>query len=250
MQDSNPWRTDRPTEGLVIDEPAFQPGMPVRSFLPDRYEHGYAYPLLVLFHGRGGNEEQILRIAPRVSKQNFVFLSLRGPQRIGRRKNGQIAYGWHHDNPDDMLGEYVRLSVQLARATYHIHSERIFLLGVREGATAAFQAAFALGDKVAGVVALNGLMPRTESQKPVFRWQDVRHMKCFLGHGEFNTRISAKQANDDYRVLYGAGAEVEYKRYATDRQLHPGMMSDVNQWLINHVNAEHDLYVEREVEAE
>lgn len=248
MQDSNPWRKDRPSEGLVIDEPAFQPGMPVRSVLPERYEHGYAYPLVVLFHGRGGSEEQILKVAPKLSKQNFVYLSLRGPERIGRRKNGSIAYGWNHHDADGMFGEYVRLSVQLARATYHIHSERIYLMGVREGATAAFHAAFALGQKVAGVVALNGLMPRPQG-KPVFKLDDVRHMKCFLGHGEFGS-ISEADANRDYRTLYGAGADVEYRRYATGKQLHPNMMTDVNQWLVNNLNAEHDLYVEREVEAD
>lgn len=250
MQDTNPWRMNRPTEGLVVDEPAFQPGMPVRSLLPDRYEHGYAYPLIVLFHGRGSSEEQVLRIAPRVSRQNFVFLSLRGPERIGRRKNGNIAYGWEHEDADSMFGEYVRLSVQLARATYHIHSERIFLLGVREGAEAAFRAAFALGNRVAGVVALNGLMPRPADSKPLFQIGDVRHMKCFFGHGEFNERVSREQVLHDYRALYAAGADVHYRRYAADRQLHPQMMRDVNEWLINHVNAEHDLFVEREVEAE
>ncbi len=249
MHDSNSWRTDQ-REASVIDEPAFQPGMPVRSFLPERYEHGYAYPLIVLFHGRGGSEEQVLKIAPKVSRQNFVYLSLRGPQRLGKRKNGKAAYGWDHTDPAGMFGEYVRLSVQLARSTYHIHSERIFLCGVREGATAAFHAAFALGDKVAGVVALNGLMPRAENNKPVFRMDEVRHMKCFLAQGEFNAKISRQDADNDYRALYGAGADVEYRRYAGDKQLHPNMMSDVNQWLINGLNAEHDLYVDREIEAE
>ena len=248
MQDSNPWRTERPNEGLVIDEPAFQPGMPVRSMLPERYEHGYAYPLLVLFHGRGGSEEQILKIAPKVSKQNFV---LPEPPRPGADRPPQEWQDCLRLGPRGCRRHVRRIRPPeraVGSGTYHIHSERIFLLGVREGAEAAFRAAFALGGKVAGVVALNGLMPRPTEGKPVFRMDDVNHMKCFLGHGEFNPKIAKTDADNDYRALYGAGADVQYKRYASDKQLHPNMMTDVNQWLINHVNAEHDLYVDRDEE--
>ena len=62
-----------------------------------------------------------------------------------------------------------------------------------------------------------------------------------LAQGEFNAKITKQQADNDYRALYGAGADVEYRRYAGDKQLHPNMMTDVNQWLINGLNAEHDL---------
>jgi phospholipase/carboxylesterase len=238
-------RTRSTTEGIIADEPAFQPGMPVRSYLPESYVHSYAYPLLVLFHGRGGNEERMLKLAPKVSNQNFVYLALRGPEMLGERKStGEAAFGWDHENPDDMFGEYVRLSVQLARATYHIHSERIYLLGVREGAEAAYRAAFALGDKVAGVIALNGLMPTVEPGRPLFRARDVRQMKIFQAYGTLNPDVA--RADRDYRVLYGAGADIEYRRYESGRSLNTTMLSDVNTWLIGRVNAEHDLYVDRD----
>src|SRR4051812_27808007 len=48
-------------------------------FVPQRYEPNYAYPLLVLFHGRGGDEQQMVRSMPALSWRNYVGLSLRGP---------------------------------------------------------------------------------------------------------------------------------------------------------------------------
>lgn len=237
-------RSPATAEGVVIDEPAFQPGMPVRSYLPPTYVHSYAYPLLVLFHGRGSNEEQVLKLAPKVSNQNFVYLSLRGPEQMGVRKSsGESAFGWSHENPDDMFSEYVKLSVQLARATYHIHSERIFLMGVREGAEAAYRAAFTLGEKVAGVIALNGTMP-APAGKPLFRMNDVKHMKIFQAHGTMMPDLPT--ADRDYRALYAAGADVEYRRYETGRKITKQMLVDINTWLIGRVNAEHDLYVDRD----
>ena len=65
-------------------------GMPSETCqMPEPYEPGYAYPLIVLFHGRGGNEDQVLRLAPKISNQNFIYLSLRGPEPLGRRPSGQ-----------------------------------------------------------------------------------------------------------------------------------------------------------------
>src|SRR5262245_42318124 len=62
-------------------------------FIPQRYEPNYAYPLLVLFHARGGDEEQMVRSMPALSWRNYVGLSLRGPEALNKR--GRVeGYGW------------------------------------------------------------------------------------------------------------------------------------------------------------
>src|SRR5690242_20499595 len=54
-------------------------------FVPQRYEPNYAYPLLILLHGRGGDEQQMVRSMPALSWRNYVGLGLRGPMPIVRR---------------------------------------------------------------------------------------------------------------------------------------------------------------------
>src|SRR5437868_4306655 len=71
--------TVRPTEGYYTTEVRTPRPLPVRTFLPTGYEPRYPYPLLVFFHGHGGNEEQILRLAPRLSRRNYISIGLRGP---------------------------------------------------------------------------------------------------------------------------------------------------------------------------
>src|SRR5206468_3699232 len=62
-------------------------------FVPQRYEPNYPYPLLALFHGRGGDEQQMVRSMPALSWRNYVGLGLRGPERLHRRGRDD-GYSW------------------------------------------------------------------------------------------------------------------------------------------------------------
>src|SRR5580693_3188104 len=77
-------------------------------FIPQRYEPNYAYPLLVLFHARGGDEQQMVRSMPALSWRNYVGLSLRGPDGYVRRGNLEgHSWGPVFARPDRMLQRVV-----------------------------------------------------------------------------------------------------------------------------------------------
>src|SRR5579883_2272663 len=127
-------------------------------FVPQRYEPNYPYPLLVLLHTKGGDEEQMVRSMPALSWRNYVGLSLRGPEPCIRR--GQPSgYSWgsafarpdrqgprrasslsdaeilrrrlHDASPDpiDQLEDGIFAAIRQTRRALHVHSERIFLVG-------------------------------------------------------------------------------------------------------------------------
>ena len=62
-------------------------------FIPRQYEPNYAYPLLVLLHARGGDEDQLVRAMPALSWRNYVGLGLRGPEPVIKR-DGLAGFGW------------------------------------------------------------------------------------------------------------------------------------------------------------
>ncbi|OWK41065.1 alpha/beta hydrolase [Fimbriiglobus ruber] len=234
------WRTDRPAEGFYTTELPFEPAQTVRTFLPEQYEPRYPYPLLVLFHPRGGNEEQVLRHVPRLSRRNFVAISLRGSETFGVRADGRSAYGW---GAADDVADYLTRAVEQTRRTYHIHSERIYLVGVNEGAAAAYRAAFALGDQIAGVAALNGALPRPTDGNPLFRLDQVRKLRVFMAHGADNVALPPASIVRDHKLLYAAGATVLRQTYDTTHRVHPDMLRDLNRWIIGHVNTTHELLI-------
>src|SRR5271170_4685702 len=155
------WQTFRPLEGFYTSEVQHPRRLPVRTFLPTGYEPRYPYPLVVFFHGHGGNEEQILHLAPRLSRRNYISISLRGPQELGVRDDGCAAYAWGvQGSVDATVEDYVLRAIELTRRSYHVHSERIYLAGIGEGATLAYNLGLQFPDKFAGVISLNGSMSR------------------------------------------------------------------------------------------
>jgi phospholipase/carboxylesterase len=220
----------RPAEGFYTSEVHAPRPLPVRTFLPAGYEPRYPYPLLVFFHGHGGNEEQILRLAPRLSRRNYISIGLRGPVPVPGLDGSTAGYSWGGSAYTTVLEDYLVRAVLQTRRTYHVHSERIYLAGFAEGATLAYRLALNLPDKVAGVISFNGSMPRQD--RPLLRLHDIRDLRAFIGHGIANSIVPLSLAREDHRLLASAGLSVEMHTYPTNHRLHPDMLRDLNRWII------------------
>jgi phospholipase/carboxylesterase len=228
-----------PTEGVYASKLPHLNSLPVRTFLPTGYEHNYAYPLIVFFHAHGASDEQVLRLAPRISRRNCLYLSLRGPATLNSRDDdGLPAYGWGEAGEHDtQLGEYLLKAVEQTRREFHIHSERVYLAGVAEGAAVAYRMALQLPQRFAGVISINGTLPRP-AEGPLFRDDQVKDLRVLIAHGAANEVVPLELARRDFLALYGAGADVLLSTYPCTHTVHPNMLRDINRWVIR--NVDHD----------
>jgi phospholipase/carboxylesterase len=232
------WPTPpRPAEGFYTSELEAPQRLPVRTFLPTGYEPRYPYPLLVFFHGHGGNDEQVLRLAPSLSRRNYICIALRGLQRLEYRPDGRWGYTWGaDDSADTLIEDYVLHAVEETRRRYHVHSERIYLAGFREGATLAYRLGLLFPERFAGVISLNGAMARQGG--PLLRLPEVRQLRVFIGHGIANAVVPMSLARSDFRLLYTAGLSVAMHTYPANHRLHYHMLRDINRWVMGHCNEE------------
>ena len=242
-------------------------------FVPQRYEPNYAYPLLVLLHARAGDEQQMVRSMPAMSWRNYVGLSLRGPE-IVTRKGRAIGHGWgpgfgRRDRsssvpslspepnalvlpdaeifrrrlaatePDsfEVLETGIINAVRQTRRALHVHSERIFLVGVGEGAAVAYRMALANPERFAGVVAINGWLPG--NFRPLARLKDCRGLRVLVVHGEWNGRVPVENARRTVSLLRNGGLNVAFQSYPCAHRLTSHMLSDVDTWLINQCTRDH-----------
>lgn len=146
-------------------------------------------------------------------------------------RKGRPRYSWGGDHcSDTLIEDYVFQAVEQTRRNYHVHSERIYLAGVCEGATLAYRLGLSYPERFAGVISLNGLMPRGTG--PLFRWPQMRELRVFMGHGIANACTPLSEARRDFRLLYTAGVSIRLHTYLTTHRLHPDMLRDVNRWII------------------
>jgi phospholipase/carboxylesterase len=227
----------RPSEGFYTSEVSAPHAWPLRTFLPIGYEPNYPYPLLVFLHGHSSSEEQILRLAPRLSRRNYICIAPRGPHTTTQKHDGQTAYSWGPDDQDDpLVEEYIFGAIEQTRRNYHVHSERIYLAGFREGAALAYRLGLVYPDRFAGVISLNGAMPRRGG--PLLRLPDVRKLRVLIGHGIANSVVPLTLAKQDQRLFYTAGLDVDMHTYPTTHRIHAEMLRDVDRWVQDHINTE------------
>jgi phospholipase/carboxylesterase len=218
----------RPAEGFYRSTLEGPCDLPLLTFLPTDYQPRYEYPLLVFFHQEGANEKQMMRLVPSVSRRNYICLGLRGPERVFRPSTGNFGCGWEGDEAtESLIEEYVFEAIAQTCEMLPIHSDRIFLAGLCEGATPAYRLAFRFPEKFAGVMAFNGHLPQGGL---LWRLSALRRLQVFMGHGIANVAVPLATAQRDHKLLYTAGLNVQLHTYATTHRLHPDMFRDLNRW--------------------
>lgn len=230
-------------------------------FVPRQYEPNYAYPLLVLLHGKGGDEDQLVRAMPAVSRRNYVGLGLRGPVEVHKRDR-PVGYSWgpefdvpgrssfrtprplapaeqffralHEPESDPMtrLEDGVFAGIRGIRGHLHVHSERIFLVGFGEGAAVAYRLGLSFPDRFAGVVAINGWLP--SNFRALARFGALRDFPVLAVHGAWNSRVPLDQARRDVATLRAGGLQVAFQSYPCNHRLDQDMLADVDTWIMNH----------------
>jgi phospholipase/carboxylesterase len=235
------------------------PALVEARFMPPRYEPNYAYPLLVLLHGRGGDEQQLVDTMPCLAWRNYVALGLRGPETVFRGER-LVGHGWGPEfaRPDrrpvsagprvapadvvrrvlaegwadslDLLEDNVFAAIQTTMRALHVHSERIFLVGCGEGAAVAYRLGLSYPERFAGVVAINGWLPG--GFRPLGRPHACRSLKVLAVHGEWNTRAPVTQVRRDVAVLRAGGLQVAFQSYPCAHRITRPMMNDIDAWLI------------------
>jgi phospholipase/carboxylesterase len=228
------------------------------AYVPRHYEPRYAYPLLVLFHGRGGDEQQFLRIMPQLSNRNYVAVSLRGPQPTRPRRDGSVGYSWGQTvrgaqigegvatlaSPRvpqlssatcEFLGSYVSQTIHEVRSRFNIHTGRVFLVGYGEGAAAAYRLGLGMPSRFAGVVAINGWLPR--SQGPLIWLPDARRLRVLIAHGRNNRLVPVAVAEQAHRLLLTAGIDTQLELFDSGHRIRSQLLRILNEWLMDFCTA-------------
>ncbi len=217
-----------------VHDAADSTSRPICVYVPHNYEPNYSYPLIVWLHGAGGNEHELLSLMPAISDRNYLGLSFRGTLTAADLIPG--GYRWAHAEADVVaFEEELQATVRQLRQTYHIHSERIILVGFDDGASMALQLMLRRPEWFGGAVSLAGRFPKMKNALERFR--DLQGKRVLIGGGTRDRVSSVETVVRSARLLHAAGIDVSTRIVDAGHEVTTTMLSQINYWVMEGIGA-------------
>ena len=204
-------------------------------FYLERAASGEAEGLLVLHHGRGTDERDLLGLADLLDPQRRLrVVTPRAPLRLP----GSPGYHWYLvprvGHPDRESFEAARAALaELHDALWEesgIGPERTVLGGFSMGAVMSY--AMGLGadrPAVAGILAFSGFVPTVDGWEPALA--DRADTRAFVSHGRNDPVIGIEFAERARELLSEGGLDVTYRESGLGHQIDPAHLREASAWL-------------------
>lgn len=191
--------------------------------------------LLVLHHGRGTEERDLLGLADLLDpRRRLRVVTPRAPLTLP----GSPGYHWY---VVPRVGHPDRETFEAAReALAELHDRLWEESGVGPGRTvlggfsmgAVMSYAMALGAErpsVAGILAFSGFVPTVEGWEPALA--DRTDTRAFVSHGRRDPIIGIQFAEAARELLEDGGLDVTYRESDLGHQIDPAHLRDASAWL-------------------
>ena len=191
------------------------------------------HPTIVLMHGRGADENDLLGLAPYFDRR-FFFISVQAPFRFAYG-----GYTWYDlresDTPEagQFLESYSKLSQSLSdfRRHYPVDPENMFFLGFSMGTVMAYALSLGQPGAAKGVVAHSGYVPLGT---PIdLQWHKQDGISYFIAHGSLDPIIPIEAARKARELLLRSKANLTYREYPIHHQISEESLRDAATWLRN-----------------
>jgi len=191
-------------------------------------------PLLLLLHGLGSNEEDLMGLAPALDPR-FLIVSARAPITMERG-----SYAWFNiqftatgivTSPKEVEASRVILLkfVDELVDAYHADPKRVYLMGFSQGCIMSLAAVLTQPKKFAGVVGMSGRMPELEAKfAPA---EDLKGMPLIVVHGTGDQVLpiaNGRAIRDKFRTL---PVNLTYHEYPMAHSVSPESLAEIAKWL-------------------
>jgi phospholipase/carboxylesterase len=191
--------------------------------------------LLVLHHGRGSDEHDLIGLAPVLDPdERLHVVAPRAPLQL----RGSPGYHWYmvprvgYPDPDSFRAAYRELAA-LHDALWErtgIGRDRTVLGGFSMGTVMSYALGLG-GDRppVAGILALSGFVPTLEGWQPSL--EDRQGTRVLIAHGRQDMVIPVTFARQARELLESAGLAIDYRESDAAHHVDPADVPRVTAWL-------------------
>jgi phospholipase/carboxylesterase len=183
-------------------------------------------PVLLLLHGTGGNEEDLLALADMISPDSSVLsvrgnVSENGMPRFFRR----LAEGVFDE--EDLIFRTKELNefIDESANKYQFDRNNVVAVGYSNGANIAGSLIFHYENALKGAILHHPMVPRRGIELP-----DLTNLPVFIGAGKNDPICPATETEELENLLTKAGAKVQVKWENMGHQLSRAEVEEAAEW--------------------
>ncbi|MEN3112643.1 hypothetical protein ACFONG_18390 [Uliginosibacterium paludis] len=190
--------------------------------------------IVVLLHGVGGNEANLMGVAQALPEDLLVVLP-RGPLTLGPGQHGwfQVAFSAEGPRINPQQAESARLqllallgSLQASTGTLPGHT---LVAGFSQGGIMSASIALTSPWSVAGFGILSGrILPEIASQTAPL--PALTHLQAFIGHGDRDATLPSFWADRAETLMKDLAIHTRARRYPAAHEITREMLEDFVQW--------------------
>lgn len=181
------------------------------AYVPDHYEPNYAYPLIAWLHSEAPGGRSWKRLMRQISERNYVGASI------------------VLDNPEQDEQQVFEAVARLRRR-FHVHTERVYLLGFEGSGTRALRLGLSRPEWFGGVAAISAAFPKIS--RPLARYEALRGKRILLGLDERDGAALAADIERTRRLLWSAGMQVTCGT-SSGGDRHSGLFRGIDRWIMH-----------------
>ncbi|MGH2545140.1 MAG: alpha/beta hydrolase [Ardenticatenaceae bacterium] len=193
-------------------------------------------PGVLLLHGVGANEEDLMGLAPYLDPRCHV-ISARAPIEMGPRMYGwfwieMLSDGSFHYNPEEARASLrlVDSFVEEIVEAYHLNRSRFFVVGFSQGAIQGCALLLLEPEKMAGLVAMSGRWP-TPVEAVRARDGRLAGKPVLAVHGLYDPVIPVHYARELKRKFEALPVAFTYHEFPMQHNVSDQSLALVSAWL-------------------
>jgi phospholipase/carboxylesterase len=204
----------------------------IHRILPPRKRTSGKAPVLIMLHGRGADENDLIGLSEYLDERLFI-VSVRAPFQFAY--TGGFTWFDIEDigKPDlKMFNESYQKLMQFiedVKVGYPVDPAKIFLFGFSMGTMMSYAVSLTHPEMIRGVVANSGIIP--EGLDLEYKWEEIKDKPFFVSHGVHDSIIPVAFAKRAKVLLEKSEAIVTYREYEMDHQIDEESLGDIIKWI-------------------
>lgn len=192
-------------------------------------------PLLILLHGFGSNEEDLLGLSPYLDDR-FTIVSIRAPYTLGPGSYAWYAVEFRPDGlgldleqAEGSRKRLIQFISELAPAL-EVDPKQVYLMGFSQGAAMAGSVLWTRPDLLAGAVLMSGhILPSEDGQRAMA--DQLKDKPALVVHGLYDELLPVEGGRASRDLLQSLGLSVTYREYPMGHQVTDQSLENIDAWL-------------------